>query len=532
MLKQIIFMITVLCSTRMYAGEDSTQDKKPVNSGAGLELKLTSHTTHYAIDRGGKTAEEYAVFLKKGNAPYGPAVVIMVELRNTGDKDFIAYGAPRPQFILKGPRSESVREVAPTQFQSAPSRRYVLGAGKSAFLNVISFFNPDKDEPSVKDTIKRLSYSDGTALQCVNWTEPGEYTLSAVISLGVSPAPAGAKPFEAQKFAFNKLPDDIGLVKLESNAVKLTIREGNEVDYWSNALEDPDAEVRFVAAHTLTAALPLAEATRIKMAARVHDTDTRVRKSAARALQRPAGAKIADADVLAKDPAILALVDTLKDPNAGVRAFGVTALATWGNPVTTFMLPLLRDSDASVRLATAEALTELFRGGARQEKTAVPELIAVLKDSDERIVRAALKALGIIKAPDAVPALIPFCKSGNPAISRAAIEALGNTGRAAHDAEETLLAALKTDDTRKAAAEALGKIGADPKKLLPALIVALNTEEDGFGRVSIVRALGSCGTAAEPALRSALKNDKEAVVREYAEITLAAIGSKAESEKK
>src|SRR5207253_210294 len=147
------------------------------------------------------------------------------------------------QFVLKGPRAESVCEVAPTQFQAPPSRRYVLGAGKSIFLNVISFFNPDKDEPSVKDTIKRLSYSDGRALQCVNWTEPGEYTLSAVLarlrpihalkranwtepgeytlsavlSIGISPAPDQAQPFPKDKFAFPKVPDDIGVVRLESN---------------------------------------------------------------------------------------------------------------------------------------------------------------------------------------------------------------------------------------------------------------------------------------------------------------------------
>lgn len=514
MLKQMIITIAILCGATIYAAE-----------GAPLELKLTSHRSYYAVDRGGKTTEEFAASLKKGNLPYGPAVVILVELKNTGDKDLIVYGAPRPQFVLKGPRPESVCEVAPTQFQKAPSRRFVLGAGKSDFLHVISFFNPAKDEPVVKDTIKRLAYSDGTALQCVNWTEPGEYTLTAVLSVGVSPAPAGAKPFEKNKFAFDKLPDDIGSVKIESNTIKLTIREGNDVDYWSDALEDPDAEVRLVAAHTLTAALPLAEATRIKMAARMKDTDARIRKSAARALQRPAGVKAADADALAKDPAVIALLDALKDTNAGVRGFAVAALATWGREVKASiasMLPLLHDSDANVRLAAADALGELFRGATLQEKAAAMELVSALKDSDERVVSAALVALGRLKSPDAVPALIPLCK--NPEIGRAAIEALGNIGPAAHDAEEALFAALNSEDTRKAAAEALGKIKADPAKLLPALVAALKAEEDGFGRVAIVRALGSCGAAAAPTLREALKNDKEAIVREYAETTLAALG--------
>lgn len=530
MLKSRMLVFALIYSVVAFAGE---ADVSTPRAGGPLELKLTSHRAFYAVDRGGKTAEEFAALLKKGVAPYGPAVALMVELRNTSDKDLIAFGAPRPQFILKGPRAESVCEVAPTQFQSAPSRRFVLGAGKSAFLNVISFFNPEKDEPSVKDTIKRLSFSKGPALQCVNWTEPGEYTLSAVLELGVSPAPAGATAFDSKLFAFDKVPPEIGLVKLESNSVKLTIREGTEVDYWSEALEDADAEVRFVAAHTLTATLPLSQATRAKMVGRLQDSDARVRKSASRALQRPATAELGDPEVLAHDPAILGLIGALKDANAGVRAFAAASLATWGRSNKASMpalLPLLQDGDANVRLACAEALGEMFHDGNARDQAVASALSAALKDGDERVVNAAIQCLGQMQAPEAVAALMPLCKGANAALSRAAIEAIGHSGgdarAAAAEVEDLLFSALGSDNTRAPAAAALGKIKADAKRLLPALVVALRAEEDVFGRVAIVQALGTCGQPAVAVLQDVLKEEKDSTVKEFAASTLAALNKR------
>ena len=511
------------------AGEaDTVAPPKVLPPAVPLELKLTSHRAHYAVDRGGKSAAEYAAFLKSGNNPYGPAVVIMIELHNKGDKDLIAYGAPRPQFELKGPRAESVCEVAPTQFQSAPSRRYALPAGKSIFLNVISFCNPDKDEPSVKDTIKRLSYSEGCALRCVNWTEPGEYTLSAVLPIGVSPAPEKAEPFQKGNFAFPKVPDDIGMARLESNAVKLTIQEGSDTNYWIEALDDPDAEVRFVAAHTLTAALPLSEPARLKMAAHINDSDARVRKSAARASQRPESLGNADSEALSRDPAVVGLIQALNDSNAGVRVFAIAALGTWGRGVkstTTALIPLLQDKDAGVRLAAADALGDMYRDGAADDPALVQALIGTLKDSDEQVATSAIVALGRLKSTEGTAALIPYCAKASAGIARAAIEGIGDSGRATPDAEAALFAALKIPATRSVAAAALGKLKADSAKLLPELTAALKLEENEFGRIAIVRALGTCGEPAVPVLQSVLKNDAKSSVREYAEAALKKIQS-------
>ncbi len=352
--------------------------------------------------------------------------------------------------------------------------------------------------------------------------------LSAKLAIGVSPAPDQAQPFQKENYAFPKVPDDIGMATLESNAVKLTIHEGSDTDYWVEALDDPDAEVRFVAAHTLTAALPLAEPARLKMAAHVKDPDARVRKSAARALQLPAGAKLAGPDTLARDPAVAGLIDALKDANPGVRTFAVAALATWGRTVKASapaLIPLLQDKEPGVRLAAADALGDMFRDGGPDEQALGHALAGALKDADEQVVKSSIVALGRLKTPDAVPALLPFCTSGNPALSRAAIEGIGESGSITPAVEIALFAALKVPETRSAAAASLGKLKADPNKLLPALIAALKSEENEFGRVSIVRALGSCGAAAIPVLLEALKKDSESCVREYAAATLAAMPS-------
>ena len=521
MLKYLLAGVLSLSSIAAVSGETASLP---------LELKLVSHRTVYTVDRGGKSTDEYIDALKKGKcagALYGPAVALMIELRNTGDKPIVAYGAPRPKFILKGPHAESVFEIAPTQFQVPPSRRYALGAGESIFLNVISFCNPDKDEQSVKDTIKRLSYSEGCALQCVNWTEPGEYALSAVLPLGISPPLANAAEFDSKKYAFPKLPENIGQTLLVSNSVKLTIRDGSETEYWSEALSDPDAEVRFVAAHTLTAAIPLAEATRLKMAVAVKDVDPRVRKAAARALQRPEGMKIPGNDY-STDPAVLGLIGALKDKNAGVRSFAVTALATWGDSVKpsapAAMLMLLTDDNAAVRLSTADALGEMFAHGGPQEHAVAHALTAALNDKDERVIGAALATLGRLKDPESVEAIIPFCKHVNSEIANAAIQALGDMGPAAKKGEDALFAALLLNDTRPAAATALAGIRANGAKLLPALSAAMKAEDVEFGRVAIARAMGSCGEPAIPVLLEVLKNDKDSTVRQYAAETLALLG--------
>jgi len=107
--------------------------------------------------------------------------------------------------------------------------------------------------------------------------------------------------------------------------------------------------------------------------------------------------------------------------------------------------------DSLVQEDAAEALGEI--GDAR----AIESLIAVLKDKEQKVRKAATEALGKIGEP-AVESLIAALKDKEQKVRKAATEALGKIGE---PAVESLIAALKDKEqkVRKAATEALGKIG-------------------------------------------------------------------------
>ena len=87
----------------------------------------------------------------------------------------------------------------------------------------------------------------------------------------------------------------------------------------------------------------------------------------------------------------------------------------------------------------------------------VSEWIARTKDKDERVRRAAAKALGEI-SPAAIPALVELLKDKSKDSQEAAIEALRKIGPVAIPALMELLKD-KTAGVQVAAASALGKIG-------------------------------------------------------------------------
>ena len=151
------------------------------------------------------------------------------------------------------------------------------------------------------------------------------------------------------------------------------------------------------------------------------------------------------------------------------RSLAVEGLGSMGAPeALPEILKLLKDSDASVRVAAARALWKL---DPKQTATVVPVLIEGVKDQKHWAVRGrAIFVLGEIgpAAKESVPALCEALKDKYEDIRALAAISLGNMGATAKPAVPELRAALKDEDggVREKAAKALEKID----KATPALL--------------------------------------------------------------
>lgn len=153
----------------------------------------------------------------------------------------------------------------------------------------------------------------------------------------------------------------------------------------------------------------------------------------------------------------------------------------------------------------------------------IQERVKALKDEDEDVREAAVKALGEIgsDAEEAVPALIEAVDDDY--LAWEAVNALGRIG--GESALRALSEALLSDEdmgVRMRAAMALRRIG--DRDAVPALIKAL-ADEDEYVRVSAAAALGEIGDqTASPALEVAL-GDVSDIVRQAATRALKSINA-------
>jgi HEAT repeat protein/Tfp pilus assembly protein PilF len=257
------------------------------------------------------------------------------------------------------------------------------------------------------------------------------------------------------------------------------------------------------------------------------DKDARVRAEAARRLDLFGPLAKPSAELLA---AIPALVEALRDPEAGVRKHCVSVLVNlsfWaermdmdaGVPALVEMLKeaddfmrreaamvlgkvgpgardavpaltqALDDRAEKVRSAAAYALGEI----GRESKEAAPFLVKLLKDSSADVRESAGKALSKVE-PDAsgvvIRALTEDLKNEKPAFRARAARALRSFGPEAKAAVPLLVDVLKAEDvwSRKEASRTLGEIGPAAKEAVPALLRSLN-ERDVDARVSAAAAL-------------------------------------------
>ncbi len=120
--------------------------------------------------------------------------------------------------------------------------------------------------------------------------------------------------------------------------------------------------------------------------------------------------------------------------------------------------------------------TLAFRALGPRASPAVPELVAMLPDTEQKM--ETLEALGLIgpAAEEAVPAIIQCLKDGSGSVRCAAAEALGRIAGHPELAVPALIKALEhpQPNTRWHAADALGAFGESAKSSVPALENILN----------------------------------------------------------
>lgn len=176
----------------------------------------------------------------------------------------------------------------------------------------------------------------------------------------------------------------------------------------------------------------------------------------------------------------------------------------------------LKNPDNEERRKAAQKLFELKE----EAKVATPDMIAALKkENDVFVKRFLIKALGAAKADPkvAVPILAMMIKDSNPKLIEAAIDSLGSMGAKGVDPLANFIAPSKAADSKTKgkdekkgglkvdpvgdlvgkAAQSLGEIGPDAKPAVPALISAL---KNANARIDAANALGSIGPGAKEAI--------------------------------
>ncbi|MGV8125948.1 MAG: NACHT domain-containing protein [Methanothrix sp.] len=194
------------------------------------------------------------------------------------------------------------------------------------------------------------------------------------------------------------------------------------------------------------------------------------------------------------------LLPLLKYPEPQLRASATFALGYLGNAqAVPDLTALLKDSDWMVQILAAEALDKLG------DVQAVPDLLALLKDTDQWVQSSAAEALGKLGDVQAVPDLIALLMDSDFGVQSKIFTGI-HTGTLLIDSDLRV---------RGSAAEALGKL--NDAQVVPDLL-ALLKDSDSWVRWSAAEALGKLGdTQAVPDLLSLLKDSESGVRRSAAE---------------
>jgi HEAT repeat protein len=204
-----------------------------------------------------------------------------------------------------------------------------------------------------------------------------------------------------------------------------------------------------------------------------------------------------------------ALVRSLKDEVAGVRAGAAWSLGRIGPKARSAVAPLvdsLDDEDEAVRWRAVSALGQIRPDPAAE----LDPLIRLLEEDGGRGRALAAEIMGRIGPPAAVavPALERALGDPRAVVRGRAAWALGAIGPAAGPAVPALARALGDPELRWRAADALGQIGEAAKAAVPALVACLD-DPSGSVRWRVAQALEGIGPGAKAAVPALVRHARE-----------------------
>jgi HEAT repeat protein len=220
------------------------------------------------------------------------------------------------------------------------------------------------------------------------------------------------------------------------------------------------------------------------------------------------------------DPsAVDELIRQLNDDSYQVQSNAILLLrGSDRQDVRELVVACLKSEDPGVRCSAVEWVL------CTHEKSAVPQLLKMLKTESGVAKANVARALGAIKNSDAVEGLVASLGDADAAVRESAAAALGAIGNSA--AAKPLAKALEAEKKPQVIrrfVEALGELKS--KDGAPAIRATL-ASEDSFVRRACVTALGAIADAESVPPLIAATNDAEDEVREFAARSLGQIGDK------